>query len=88
MFEHAHHAKVSPSFCKTYGRIGSAIQEALNEFKAEVETEAFPGQQYSPYKFNQGEKDKFEEWKKVYQQTNKPTKEDNHLAPDETIKVY
>ena len=59
-FQHAHHAKVSPSFCKRYASIGSAIQTALNEYKKDVSANDFPSDQYSPYKLlNDEEKDKF-----------------------------
>lgn len=59
-FQHAHHAKVSPSFCKRYAAIGSAIQTALNEYKRDVSANDFPGEEFSPYKLlNAEEKTKF-----------------------------
>jgi hypothetical protein len=96
MFQHAHHAKVSPSFCKAYGRIGAAIQEALNEYKREVEEEVFPGNAYSPYKLLKEEKEKFDQWSKEhYQRLETATKRDEEnsttataAAQGETIKVY
>lgn len=95
MFQHAHHAKVTPSFCKTYGRIGAAIQEALNEYKKEVENETFPGTDFSPYKLNADEKHKFEEWSKGHYKRLKEKEEQEKTeatksssTQDETIKVY
>jgi len=36
MLEHAHHAKVAPSFCKIYVQLGRLIQEALDSYRKEV----------------------------------------------------
>jgi hypothetical protein len=103
MFQHAHHAKVTPSFCKTYGRIGAAIQEALNEYKQEVAAETFPGKDFAPYKLNADEREKFEKWSATYYrqlkekeatQADGPTHSASATSTttatttDETIKVY
>ena len=92
MFQHAHHAKVSPSFCKAYGKIGAAIQEALNEYKREVSEEVFPGNAYSPYKLLKEEKEKFDAWSKEYYHglasKNDAGEGNEHAAQNETIKVY
>ncbi|GMH42892.1 hypothetical protein BSKO_10811 [Bryopsis sp. KO-2023] len=48
--QHPHHAKVTPKFCKQYGKVGEVIQRALQGYKAEVESREFPSKQYSPYK--------------------------------------
>ena len=39
MLEHAHHAKVAPSFCKTYTSVGHIIQGALEAYRQEVRHE-------------------------------------------------
>jgi hypothetical protein len=36
--QHAHHAKVAPAFAKRYGKIGEAIQSALDQYRQEVPT--------------------------------------------------
>lgn len=103
MLQHAHHAKVSPRFCKTYAKIGPLIQQALNEYREDVETGAFPTMQYSPYKVVAEEAKEFEEM--LYEQLAKekiklkPMEEistkqqieqhkQNQKDHDETIKVY
>lgn len=50
MMQHPHHAKVTPKFCKQYGAVGAAIQEALTAYRQEVESKAFPSPQHTPYK--------------------------------------
>jgi hypothetical protein len=40
--------------------VGHAIQEGLQEFKADVESGAFPGEDYSPYVMTEGEKEAFD----------------------------
>lgn len=59
MMSHPHHAKVTPKFCKQYAQIGQAINSALLEYKADVEGEAFPGRQFSPYRMKEEEIDAF-----------------------------
>ncbi|PSC67800.1 ketopantoate hydroxymethyltransferase [Micractinium conductrix] len=49
MMQHPHHAKVTPKFCKQYGAVGSAIQEALGAYHQEVVAGAFPSEAFSPY---------------------------------------
>ena len=41
MLEHAHHAKVAPSFCKSYAQVGAVIQEALINYRKEVIARSF-----------------------------------------------
>ncbi len=36
MMQHPHHAKVTPKFCKQYAAVGATIQEALQQYRAEV----------------------------------------------------
>ena len=50
MFQHAHHAAVTPSFSKQYVQVGKLIQQGLDEYVREVESGEFPSDQYSPYK--------------------------------------
>jgi 3-methyl-2-oxobutanoate hydroxymethyltransferase len=55
MMSHPHHAKVTPKFCKRYCEVGTVIQEALSQFRQEVEGHVFPGQVYSPYSIKAAE---------------------------------
>jgi len=55
MYQHAHHAKVSPKFCKRYSDIGVMIQDALNEYGEDVRTGKFPSVEFSPYKMNKND---------------------------------
>lgn len=57
--QHPHHAKVTPKFCKQFGQVGKNIQDALGEYKKEVESREFPGIQYSPYKIKPTELEEF-----------------------------
>jgi hypothetical protein len=50
-----------PKFCKKYAQVGLAIQEGLQEFKADVESGVFPGEEYSPYVMSEGEKEAFDD---------------------------
>ncbi|XP_010247884.1 PREDICTED: 3-methyl-2-oxobutanoate hydroxymethyltransferase 1, mitochondrial-like isoform X1 [Nelumbo nucifera] len=52
MLQHPHHAKVTPKFCKQYGRVGDVINKALSQYKEEVTNLSFPGAAHSPYKIN------------------------------------
>ncbi len=49
MMQHPHYRKVTPKFCKQFGRVGGEIESALNAYQHEVKTRQFPGPQYSPY---------------------------------------
>ena len=48
--QHPHHAKVTPKFCKQYAAVGEMITGALQSFREEVETGAFPCAKFSPYR--------------------------------------
>lgn len=48
MMQHPHHAKVTPKFCKQYAAVGSAIQEALQQYRAEVGPPCKAGVQLLP----------------------------------------
>ncbi|KAG9443925.1 hypothetical protein H6P81_015265 [Aristolochia fimbriata] len=59
MLQHPHHAKVTPKFCKQYGRVGDVINKALSEYKQEVESRAFPGPSHTPYRIGEADVDGF-----------------------------
>jgi len=61
MLSHPHHQEFVPKFCKKYAQVGHAIQEGLSQFKEEVETGLFPGEEYAPYVMADGEREKFHE---------------------------
>lgn len=50
MMQHPHHAKVTPKFCKQYSNVGEVVQQALQQYRADVMSGAFPSEQFSPYK--------------------------------------
>ncbi|KAL8162474.1 hypothetical protein V2J09_013963 [Rumex salicifolius] len=52
MLQHPHHAKVTPKFCKQYGKVGDVINKALSDYKEEVTNGSFPGRSHSPYKIS------------------------------------
>jgi 3-methyl-2-oxobutanoate hydroxymethyltransferase len=60
MLSHPHHEQFVPKFCKKYAQVGHAIQDGLSQFKAEVESGVFPGDEYSPYVMSEGEKESFD----------------------------
>jgi len=60
MTSHPHHKQFVPKFCKSYGKLGHAIIEALEEFRADVEGGTFPGSEYSPYKMSEEERVAFD----------------------------
>lgn len=89
MLQHAHHAKVSPSFCKSYANIGIEIQRGLEAYKKEVEQRIFPGVQYSPYQVAKEEREHdgkdFETWLVSELKSEGITlrdKKDNHLPKE------
>jgi Ketopantoate hydroxymethyltransferase len=49
-----------PKFCKQYAQVGSIIQQGLEAFKADVESNVFPGEEYSPYGMSEGEQEAFD----------------------------
>jgi 3-methyl-2-oxobutanoate hydroxymethyltransferase len=61
-FQHAHNAKVTPSFSKKYADIGDTIQKALIQYKNDVENGEFPTEKYSPYKMSAEDQKLFEEY--------------------------
>lgn len=61
MLSHPHHQQFMPRFCKQYAQVGHAIQSGLQEYKAEVESGAFPSEKYSPYVMTDSERQAFED---------------------------
>mmetsp|Transcript_8981 Transcript_8981/g.13176 ORF Transcript_8981/g.13176 Transcript_8981/m.13176 type:complete len:413 (-) Transcript_8981:47-1285(-) len=61
MLSHPHHEEFVPRFCKQYARVGMEITNGLAQFKEEVESGAFPGNDYSPYKMSKREEEMFNE---------------------------
>ena len=61
MMSHPHHAQFVPKFCKRYAQIGHTIQKGLEDFKSDVESGEFPGEEYSPYKMSEEEKGIFDQ---------------------------
>lgn len=51
--------QVTPKFCKGYGKIGEAIQVALNEYREEVVARKFPSREFSPYTMARDEESEF-----------------------------
>ncbi|KAK9817891.1 hypothetical protein WJX72_003844 [[Myrmecia] bisecta] len=57
MMSHPHHAKVTPKFCRQYAQVGAVIQDALQAYRDDVGSGAFPSTQFSPYKIPEAELD-------------------------------
>ena len=55
MMQHPHYRKVTPKFAKQFASLGTVIQDALSQYKAEVASAAFPGDKFSPYKISDAE---------------------------------
>jgi 3-methyl-2-oxobutanoate hydroxymethyltransferase len=60
MTSHPHFAQFVPKFCKKYAQLGHIIQEGLQQYKEEVESGEFPGDDFSPYVMAEGEKELFD----------------------------
>eukprot|EP00934_Nitzschia_sp_Nitz4_P000560 Nitzschia sp. Nitz4//scaffold107_size73032//9621//10911//NITZ4_005754-RA/size73032-augustus-gene-0.98-mRNA-1//-1//CDS//3329532575//560//frame0 len=61
MLSHPHHEQFVPKFCKKYAQVGHIIQAGLQEYKADVESGAFPGTEFSPYVMTDEEKAIFDD---------------------------
>ncbi|KAG7360620.1 ketopantoate hydroxymethyltransferase-domain containing protein [Nitzschia inconspicua] len=93
MLSHPHHEQFVPKFCKKYAQVGHAIQDGLSQFKAEVESGVFPGEEYSPYVMTEGEKEAFDV---LLQKDAKERQRKHDLAAEklsqadeyETLKLY
>ena len=60
MSSHPHHDQFVPRFCKKYAQVGHAIQEGLLQYKQDVESGAFPNEEFSPYVMKESERKDFE----------------------------
>jgi 3-methyl-2-oxobutanoate hydroxymethyltransferase len=49
MTSHPHHEQFVPKFCKRYAQVGHIIQDGLRQYKDDVESGTFPGQQFAPF---------------------------------------
>jgi 3-methyl-2-oxobutanoate hydroxymethyltransferase len=61
MISHPRHEQFVPKFCKRYAQVGHTIQEGLQDFKKDVESGTFPGNDYSPYIMADDEKQAFDD---------------------------
>jgi 3-methyl-2-oxobutanoate hydroxymethyltransferase len=59
MLSHPHHEAFMPKFCKRYASIGHEIQVGLKEFKEDVQSCIFPGDNFSPYIMTEAEQELF-----------------------------
>ena len=60
MSSHQHHDQFVPKFCKKYAKVGHSIQEGLLQYRKEVESGAFPSEDFSPYVMKESERKEFE----------------------------
>jgi 3-methyl-2-oxobutanoate hydroxymethyltransferase len=60
MTSHPHHEQFVPSFCKRYAQVGHMIQDGLREYKDDVESGVFPGQQFAPFIMSKEEVEGFD----------------------------
>lgn len=95
MTSHPHHEQFTPSFCKRFAEIGigEIISQSLEQYKKEVEESTFPDESYSPYKMQDGEKNKFKEILKLNEEQRKKAKEVvgkkwYELDEHEVLKLY
>eukprot|EP00741_Cyanophora_paradoxa_P021225 tig00000237_g20486.t1 len=92
LYQHPHHAKVTPKFSKRFGNAAAAIQSALEAYRAEVVGRKFPSAEYSPYTIPQEELDEFLAYAARpppgLAPAPRPGPGPAAGTPDETIKVY
>ena len=91
MMQHPHHAAFTPQFCKQYASVGNEIQRGLAEFKQDVESGAFPSNQFSPYKIADEELELLHSMLKEKAESGTPQSRPSKGAAAEeepTIKVY
>lgn len=93
MLHHPHHAQHVPSFCKGYARLGEAVADGLETYKAEVEAGTFPDAEFSPYKMSKKETAKFDELLRMdsserEQELEAAAKRLKEADEYETIKLY
>jgi len=77
MLSHPQHDQFVPKFCKKYAQVGHAIQDGLKEFKDDVESGIFPGDEYSPYKMTEEEEVLFDN---LLQQDAEERKQQHEIA--------
>jgi len=61
MLSHPHHEQFMPKFCKRYAQVGHHIKKGLEEYRRDVESGAFPGDEFSPYVMTEEERLLFED---------------------------
>eukprot|EP00638_Chattonella_subsalsa_P000966 CAMPEP_0117752354 /NCGR_PEP_ID=MMETSP0947-20121206/11557_1 /TAXON_ID=44440 /ORGANISM="Chattonella subsalsa, Strain CCMP2191" /LENGTH=312 /DNA_ID=CAMNT_0005570983 /DNA_START=270 /DNA_END=1208 /DNA_ORIENTATION=- len=93
MMSHPHHAAFVPKFCKRYADVGGIIKQGLEAFKDDVESSAFPNDNFNPYKMSAEEEQKLVELMKIDTSERQKKKEKTAKALSEadeyeTIKVY
>lgn len=91
MTSHPHHAQFVPRFCKSFAQLGHIIQKGLQEYKEEVESGKFPGEEFSPYSMTNDEKVIFEKLMSVDEQERKrqlEQAEDEYIKHDEYEKLH
>lgn len=59
MMQHPWHAQHVLKFCKMYASVGSLINHALAEYRDDVRSGEFPGNEFSPYKIPKEEEEHF-----------------------------
>lgn len=59
MMQHPWHAQHALRFCKQYASVGSVINKALAEYREDVKSGGFPGNEYSPYQISREEEERF-----------------------------
>lgn len=60
MLSHPHHEQFVPKFCRKYAQVGHIIQDGLVDFKKDVESGEFPGEDFAPYVMAKEEKELFD----------------------------
>jgi len=61
LYQHPHHAKVTPKFSKRFGNTAEVIQASLNAYREEVLHRTFPSAEYSPYSIPDAEWEAFQQ---------------------------
>ena len=60
MLSHPHHQAFVPKFCKKFADLGEEARKGVEAFREEVESGAFPADDYSPYTMSAKELESFE----------------------------
>jgi len=92
MLTHPHHAKVTPRFCKKYAHVGEYINDALIQYKEEVEQNKFPSREFAPYSIPDEEWDRFYELSRQFEKQSNSDEKKDKVADNNTVleetKVY